>query len=332
MIFIIRNFWRRERPASTGSEDSEPADVEPANRPRRRRIRRRSGGDPVANIEPEVLPNGNNTLSCTIITVLVLIIIGLFRFLVQVNHEKELVSCQSIVPINETLIRQLESENKHYVRQHNSCINSLQSSEKQINELKIENQKNEKQKLEKNQEETKKKLELAEKKLNLMKLDIKGQESETKKYKNDFEETEKKLQLAEEKIDAFDKDEFEVKKELIELKKQLKDIKNDKNEFKSKYEAAQEELKTLKTDTHPGLKFILWVSKFIYYVLYSESLNRKKALTKILIPLILLEIIFYFDLLGFVFTVFLLPFYYLFCICIIGFIKKNIRGFSVANW
>ena len=139
----MRNFWGRERPASTGSEGSEPADIEPANRGQRRRIRRRSGGDPVANIEPEELPNGDNNLSFTIITLLVSLIISLLILLVQTNNGKQLVSCQSIVPMNESLIRQLESENEECSNRHNSCINLLQSSENRINEFKIQNQRHE---------------------------------------------------------------------------------------------------------------------------------------------------------------------------------------------
>ena len=249
-----------------------------------------------ANIEPEELPNGNNTLSFTIITLLVSLIISLLILLIQVNHEKEVVPCQSILPINVTLIRQLEKENEYYARQHNSCIDSLQSSENQITKLEIENRQHEseKQKNEKNQEETEKKLDIAEKKLNLLKMDNKALESEKKKYKNDFEKTQKKLQLAAEKVDTFDKNESEVSKELIELKKQLKDIKNEKIELKSNYEAAQEELKSQKSSR--SFNIFLFVSKlvFIYSLVFNipiDTHNPKKALKEIFKHLILLEAI-----------------------------------------
>ena len=301
---MIRNYWGRERPSSTESENSAPADIEPAIRQRRRRR-------PAAKIEPQESTNDNNNLSLTIITVLVSIIIGLSILLVQVNNEKELNSCQSILSINETFIRQLESENEHYARQHNSCIDSLQSSEKQIIELKIENRQHEseKQKNEKNQKETEKKLDLAEKKLNLLKIDIKGQESETKKIKSDYEETKKKLQLAEEKgriieiLAEFGNDESEVTKELIKLKKELKDIKNEKIELKSKYEAAERKSKKSSLFKSPLLTIIILVSKFVlfYTVLLRFPIDThmsNNALTEKLLALIFFDFIFCYEVLG----------------------------------
>ena len=193
--------------------------------------------------------------------------------LVQVNHEEE---CQSIVPINETLIRQLESANEHYARQYNSCIGSLQSSENEVNALKIENRQH---------------------------------ESEKKKYKNDFEKTQKKLQLAEEKVDAFDKDESELRQQLKELKNQLKDIRNEKNEFKLKNETAMKQEKRKREKDSSLFNVFILVSKFVFYfVLFNfriKTHDPKRSLTDILIRLIIFEIVFYFELFLNLFTAFI---------------------------
>ena len=114
MIFIIRNFWGNTRPSSTESEDSEQAVNEPAIR---RRIRRRSGDDPVANIEPaniEPKELQNHTLSFTF----------------------KLITCPSGVcylSINENFIRQLESKIERYANEP-----MLKRAHEHVNELKAE--------------------------------------------------------------------------------------------------------------------------------------------------------------------------------------------------
>ena len=267
-IFIIRIFWEKERPSSTDSEDSEPT----------RRISSR------AKIDPRTIPNHHKTITFTIIIVLISIILGLFILLIQVEQEKKLVTCPSCAPINETLTRQLESENERFAHNQNSCIDLLKTKKElelameQVKTMKDDARKceSEKQKYEKSFQETQKKFSLVEKQLNVLKIESKEQEGENKRYKHNLEQV---LKSAEEKINASDKKESEIKEELRKLEKELKETKNKNFLLKSTFEAAREEWQS--DTSRRSFRFkVLFLCLFVAncYFLHPKYFNRQSLI------------------------------------------------------